>query len=148
MNRFGILLIGLVCLMFVFGGNEAYTEQDEPEIERVHSTSSTVQWDAPTTLANGKPIPPNYILKYRVFIDRDDDNTHKDKEPLTKEPIAENQFTLPPSLKLPKGNYYIGVQTLAYPKKGDTLGKPSVSDISWSSSKSKTNEKPFLIEVK
>lgn len=148
MNRFGILLVGLVCLLLVFGGNEAATEQKDGEIKRVHSTSPTVQWDAPTTLSNGKPIPPNYQLKYRVFIDRDDDNTHKDKEPLTKEPIAKNRFTLPPSLKLPKGNYYIGVQALAYPKIGDTFGKPSVSDISWSSSKSQTNEKPFLIEVK
>lgn len=104
----------------------------------------------PTTTVKGKPISSHYELTYHVYIDRDDDQTHADAEKLTKAgPIKDTRFTLPSSPKLPKGVYFIGVQALVQKTKdGHHIGEPVSSDISWSSSNSKTKEKPFSVEIK
>lgn len=150
MKRFGIMLFGVVCVFFIFGCNEKQRAQSDNEIQRVRSDSPTVEWDAPTTTVKGEPISSDYVLKYHVYIDRDDDQTHSDAEQLTKEgPIKETRFTLPSSPKLPKGIYFVGIRALAQKTKdGKNIGEPVSSDISWSSSNSKTKEKPFSVEIK
>ena len=86
---------------------------------------------------------------YNVYIEIDTDNTHDDKILLTKkEPITTTQFQIPPDA-CPKGQYFVGIQSLAYQvKDGKKSDIPMQSDISWSSSKSNTQKKPFGVVFK
>jgi hypothetical protein len=113
----------------------------------VKSNNVTVAWDAPTSLEDGTTISKDLELRYNVYIDRDTDNTHDDKELLTAEPIAETKYTIA-SIEH-KGKYFIGIQTLAYRvKDGELYGDPNVSRIAWSSNKADTESGAFGIKIK
>ena len=62
--------------------------------EWVKSKNVTVAWEAPTSLKDGTPISKDRALRYNVYIDRDTDKTHDDKELLTAEPIAATRYTI------------------------------------------------------
>lgn len=134
------VVLGMFCICFVFACSK--TE----EVEWVKSNNVTVAWDATTTFEDGTPITPDIELQYNVYIDRDTDNTHEDKELLTREPITDASFTIDTIEH--KGKYYIGAQTLAYRiKDGKRDGDPIKSRISWSSNKSDTESGSFGIRT-
>jgi hypothetical protein len=106
----------------------------------------TIGWDAPTSLSDGAPIPEDVAIKYNVYIDRDTDNTHDDKELLTDEPISETSYTID-SIET-KGSYFIGIQTIAERDKGGKLyDEPKMSRIAWSYNEADTESGPFGIKV-
>ena len=81
MNKTKKVFIAVVCIGVVF----ACTQTEKTEW--ITSKNVTVAWDAPTSFADGTPIPQNMPLRYIVYVDRDTDKTHDDKEPLTETPI-------------------------------------------------------------
>ena len=115
--------------------------------EWVKSKNVTVAWEAPTSLEEGITISKDLELRYNVYIDRDTDKTHDDKELLTAKPIAETRYTI--SSIEHKGKYFIGIQTLAYRvKDGQLYGEPERSRIAWSSNKADTESRAFGIKIK
>ncbi len=139
MKKLGRVFFGVVCISFLFGCND---------IQWVRSDNPIIEWDASTTTIKGEPIPAGYELRYKVYIDKTDDKTHDGSELLTHEPIETTRFQLP-SLEGHKGKYFIGVQAIGYQvKDGKRIGKTQQSEISWSSSKSKTKKKPFGLKIK
>lgn len=111
----------------------------------VKSKNVTLKWDAPMSFTDGKPLTENMDIKYIVYIDKDTDNTHEDKEPLTKEPISETRYTID-SIEH-KGTYFVGIQAIAYrDEDGKLLDEPKKSRIAWSSNKADTNNDPFSIQ--
>ena len=131
------IFFGIVCVAFLCACDK---------IQWVTSEEVTVAWDAPKKMVDGSPIPAGSVLRYNVYIDTDNNNTHDDKILETEVPISETSFTLPAIKR--KGKYFVGVQSLAYMvKDGKIYGAPKVSDISWSSSKSNTKAGPFGISI-
>jgi hypothetical protein len=110
------------------------------------SYNVTVEWDAPASFSDGTPISKDVELKYNVYIDRDTDNTHDDKELLTRKPISETNYTID-SIKR-KGKYFIGIQTIVErDKDGKLYDEPKKSPISWSSNEADTKNGSFGIKV-
>ncbi len=138
MKTLGKVFLGMVCITLLFSCNST---------QWVTSNNVTIEWDAPTQLTDDSPIPPDQVLQYNVYIDVDTDKTHDDKILKTEKPIAETSYTLPTIEH--KGHYFIGIQALSYKiKDGEIYGKPEMSEISWSSSKSSTNKHPFGLKIK
>ena len=105
----------------------------------------TVTWDPPTKLENGSSILPGEELWYYVYIDKDRDKTHEDKELLTPEPIKGTSIEIDRSELADteqKGHYFIGVQAVLY-----INGQPKQSKISWSDSKAATNNNRFGVRM-
>ena len=131
------LFFAMVCLTLLFACNETEWK----------SNNYTVSWDAPTALADGSSIPKTQVLRYNVYIDIDDDKTHDDKILMTKQPVADTNFTIPTIEH--KGQYYIGIQALTYKvKDGVTYDQPKASAIAWSSSKANTKKGAFGVKIK
>lgn len=156
MNTLGKVFFGMVCITLLFSCNRT----------KWVTNNATIKWDVPTKLADGSPIPSDQVLRYKAYIDIDDDNNHNDLIDLTEGTyivetsftisIAEKSYTISfdessytKSLDEHKGRYFIGIQTLTYKiKDGEVYGKPNDSEISWSSSKSSTKKAPFGIKIK
>ncbi len=138
MNTLGKVFIGMVCITLLFSCNRT---------QWVTSNNVTIKWDATTKLVDDSLIPSDQVLRYNVYIDVDTDKTHDDKILKTEKPIAETSYTIPTIEH--KGHYFIGIQALTYKiKDGEIYGKPKMSKISWSSSKSSTKKGPFGVKIK
>lgn len=107
----------------------------------------TVSWTVPPGFLDGSQFPSDSELRYELFIDIDQDNTHEDKIPLTKQPIKETNFTTTEIEKLAKGHYYLGVRAVLF-KNGKPVNPSQPSEINWSSNKTGTNPKPFGVYIK
>ena len=133
-------LFVVVCIVLIF----ACAKMDKTEW--IISTNVTVAWDAPTAFMDGTPIPQNIPLRYKVYIDKDTDKTHDDKDLLTEDPISETQYTID-SIEH-KGKYFIGIQALVYKSyDGQEYGEAEISPISWSSNKDDTESGTFGIKI-
>jgi hypothetical protein len=135
------VFFAVICIGLIF----ACSKTDKTEW--VKSKNVSVAWDAPASFEDGTAISQDVELRYNVYIDRDTDKTHDDKELVTKDPIAETQYTID-SIEH-KGKYFIGIQALAYKvKDGKEYGDPKTSRISWSSNKADTKSGAFGIKIK
>jgi hypothetical protein len=138
MNKTLKVVYAAACIGLVFACSKT---------EWVKSENVTVAWDAPTSLESGRPISEDIELRYNVYIDRDTDQTHDDKELLTEDPIAETQYTIE-SIEH-KGKYFIGIQAVAYEvRDGKRYGDPKTSRIIWSSNEADTEGGAFGIKIK
>ena len=85
-------------------------------------------------------------VKYNVYIEKDTDNTHNNKELLTIKPISETSYTI--DFIERKGRYFIGIQSIAdRDKDGELYDEPKKSRIAWSSNKADTKNGSFGIKV-
>ncbi len=122
-------------------------------VDWVTSPDVTVSWTAPTTMTDGTKISEDSDIRYELFIDIDQDNTHDDMIPLTDAPIKGTSFTTPKIEKLrkennlEKGHYYLGLRAVLF-ENGKQVHPVSKSKIIWSSSKTDTSHKPFGVKIK
>ena len=121
-------------------------------INEVTSSKVTVSWKAPTSFVDGRPIPPGHEIRYELFIDLDQDNTHDDKHLLTDSPIPETTYTtqkiekLRKKYNLEKGHYFLGLRAILY-QDGKPVQPVNQSVIVWSSSEADTGHKPFGVDI-
>ena len=121
-------------------------------IDEVTSSEVTVSWKAPTTFLDGRPIPPEHEIRYELFIDLDQDNTHDDKHLLTDFPISEPTYTtqkiekLRKEYHLEKGHYFLGLRAILF-QEGKPVQPVNQSEIIWSSSETDTGHKPFGVDI-
>ena len=139
MRKFQIFFT-VACFCLIFACSKTV------KTEWVKSKNVTVSWDAPASFMSGTPISQNIPLHYNVYIDRDTDKTHDDKELLTKVPISETKYTID-SIEH-EGKYYIGIQSVVCRSYvGEQCGDPKMSRIAWSSNKADTKSGAFGIKI-
>lgn len=107
------ILIGLIVLLM-------FTTVASAEIVWVAANQRTVRWDAVTKLENGKDIPADNTIKYRIYTKSEDGTVTQVGETDTDNYTVTLQN---------EGRYVIGVQAVRYDKDGKEVSK---STISWS----------------
>lgn len=159
MKSFVNFIFGMLLMILLFACNP----NPNPVNWETHS-HVTVTWTPPTHFEDGSPIPSDSELRYELFIDIDEDDTHKDMIKLTKQPIEGTSFTTPkikkrekkhyyidvePPVELKEGHYYLGVRAVLFKNKnGEPIHSQPPGIIAWSSSKTDTNKKPFGMYLK
>ena len=127
-------------MILLFAFTHAY------DIHWVTSNKVTIGWDAPTTYVNGVSIKPGYELRYFVYLDEDVDKNHENKVLMSKEPIASTNYQI---VFNKQGRYFVGVKAALYKFEGGKISSVSASEseISWSCSKTCTNNNPVGVRV-
>jgi len=88
--------------------------------QEIHwADQKTVYWDAPLTLVDGSPIPPEDVLAYNMYM-RHEDGT---------EEFIETSPVIPYVYTVPEGIHYVGVSALRYIA---GTGTPFESEVTWS----------------
>jgi hypothetical protein len=98
----------------------------------------TIEWDAPTTLIDGAPIPTGAIIKYDIYLANaltDPDKANPVK--LTAAPIEALQYTLTLNAE---GRYLVGVKAVRMDADGATLAQ---SETNWSDVNGAMTPNPF-----
>ena len=158
MKRFGKVFLGMLCMILLF----AYSHASDKLTPVTVTTKKPVTfvWDPATTYTGGDHIGKNDgKVRYVVYVYQA--NNKDEKPPIQKEkidktklreesptPIEETSCEIPFDDK-DKGHYFfLGVQALLH-KKVSKDGKPIVesSTISWSCSKTCTNNNPQYVYV-
>ena len=133
----------MVCVGLFFSCTTTYEKKSQ---NVTADQNVTVEWDAPASFSDGTPIPEDMALKYNVYIDKDTDQTHDDKERLNETPISETNYTF--VLSGHKGIYFIGIEAIAdRDKDGKLYDEPKKSRIAWSSNEADTKNGSFGIKV-
>jgi len=106
-----IWIVVLVVLLAVFSFAMA---------QEIHwADQKTVTWDAPVTLIDGSPIPPEDVLAYNMYM-RHEDGT---------EVFIETTPTMPYTYTVPEGVHHVGVSAVRYI---GGAGAPFESEVLWS----------------
>jgi hypothetical protein len=87
------------------------------------ANQSTIEWDAPTALSNGEPIPSDNTLNYVVYLADDDINKSNAVE------IGETTETTYTLTLNTEGKFYAGVKAQRMDGEGTILNE---SVIAWS----------------
>lgn len=155
MKRLGIVFWGMLCMILLIACFHP-SDRPTPVIPEKPEKGVTFEWDAVTSYTNGKRIGENDVkVKYVVYVYRAeniDEQPHDDLKIVKYKDCIEIEKT---SCKIKfddkdKGlNFFLGVQALLYKgvSKGGNPIIASSSTISWSSSKTLTNNKPQYVHV-
>ena len=157
MKRLGKIFLGTLCIILLFSYSHASDKrvQVEPKNQKV-----TFKWSRVEKYTNDADIrKEDDEVKYVVYVyqtNNKDENPPIQKEKIDKTKLREESPTpiKETSCEIPfydkdKGHYFfLGVQALLY-KKNSKDGKPIVesSTISWSCSKTSTNNNPQYVYV-
>ena len=124
-----ILIIAILAVVFCGFANA---------IEWTTANEKTIAWDAPTTLADGEPIPANHTLKYRVYLA----NFATDPDKTNPALLGETDQLSYSIVLNTEGKYIAGVQTVRYDENNIEI---SISDINWSDVNGEYTPNPFGI---
>ncbi len=96
----------------------------------IYTNSATIEWDAVMQLANGDPIPTDWILEYEVFL--------SDPETFIGI-ITETSIDIPVTWS---SHRYIGIRSVMTEDDGVTIHR---SDINWSNVNGAQTPDPFIL---
>jgi hypothetical protein len=107
-------------------------------IEWKAANQVTVQWDAPTTLVDGSPIPAGAIIMYEVYLANavTDPGKTNPTNLTPNAPISDLSMVITLAVE---GKFYVGVKAVRV-ENNETL---SVSEINWSDANGAATPNPF-----
>lgn len=146
----------MLCMILLFAFSHASDDKISAPVEKVTTEEKvTFEWDAVTTYTNGKLIgKKDGKVKYEVYVYQAENKDEKPPKKMNidkykkKKKLKENPPIEKTSCEIrfeKNGLYFLGVQAILF-KNGFEV-KEGRSGVSWSCSKTCTNNKPKYVNV-